>query len=91
MRICPICAEQYAEPPTISGLDNVRSLLSQTVTDTRILPSYQIVVPDGYDEIKSIGVAVQAGTRPADGDAKMWELGYPKLEFGSVAMEYKLA
>ena len=57
-------------------------LLSQTVDDKRISASYEIVPPNGYDTIKNIGIAFQAGARPANED--VWKLGYPKLEYGSI-------
>ena len=63
-------------------------LLSQTVEDTRISTQYTFNAPDGYDSIKSVGVSLQSGARPAEGNNAVWKLGYPKLEYGCVATDW---
>lgn len=63
-------------------------LLAQTVVDERIFQSYAIMPPEGYDTIVSVYVAIQAGARPAEDNAAVWTVGYPKLEVGGIPTEW---
>lgn len=50
-----------------------------------------ITPPAGYDTITWMSFVIQMYAKPASGNSAVWEIGYPKLEFGNRATDWSPA
>lgn len=73
---------------TIEYLFGTGTMLMYSGSRTRVSASYEVLPPDGYDTIDSFAITVQTYAKPAADNKETWEIGYPKLEFGTKATDW---